>query len=116
MIYFVQGVDGGPIKIGTTVSLYDRIRELCCRQRKDLKILAVTEGGRREEYQYLVKFAHLKTSLGERHCEWFHPTADLLQLVEELAAKTPDSIRGRIVEMSYTMRMEQSRKNLSVAT
>jgi hypothetical protein len=41
MVYFIQGITGGLIKIGTTVRLTERLRTLCKEYGEELRVLAV---------------------------------------------------------------------------
>lgn len=83
MIYFVRNADGqGAIKIGTSIKLSVRIRELCGEYKCDLRVIAVISGRRREEAELHRRFAHLRT--GNHHSsEWFHPRAELLDFIEK---------------------------------
>lgn len=75
MIYFVRRPDGGPIKIGTTVRLSSRIKQLRD-EYGDLIVLAVLDGGRDVEQALHDRFAHLG-----RAGEWFEPGDDLLAFI-----------------------------------
>jgi hypothetical protein len=80
LIYFIQATGGGPIKIGTTCRLTERLRYLRRETGEDLVALAVMDGGRKEEKALHRRFAHLrveKYALSER----FHPGDDLLDFI-----------------------------------
>lgn len=49
MIYFLRATDGGPIKIGTTVRLTRRLKQLAAEFGPDVEVLAVAEGSYEEE-------------------------------------------------------------------
>lgn len=75
MIYFARLEEGGPIKIGTTINLHERI---LAHQRvfgESFSVFAVMEGGPEEEKDLHVRFENLK--IGEMGREWFKPDADL---------------------------------------
>ena len=76
MIYFIQAVDGGPIKIGTTVRLTERLRALSREFGKELRVLAVTDGSYDQEKALHQRFAHLNVVN-----ELFEPGDDLLGFI-----------------------------------
>lgn len=76
MIYFIQPKAGGPIKIGTTVRLGQRLKQLAAESGAELQVLAVVDGGFREEKSLHQRFAHLR-QVGE----WFEPGDDLLGFI-----------------------------------
>lgn len=76
MIYFLQPIGGGRIKIGTTIQLSYRLKQLASEFGDDLEVLAIIDGDRPEERQLHRKFAHLRT-VGE----WFEPGDDLLGFI-----------------------------------
>lgn len=71
MIYFILALDGSNhIKIGTTVRLTERIKQLVTARKADLQVLAVIDGGHAEERALHEKFKDYCI-----HGEWFesHP-------------------------------------------
>ncbi len=78
MIYFIQPVDGGRIKIGTTIRVADRLIQLCKESGQTLRVLAVLEGSFDEEADLHRRFAHLRAVN-----EWFEPGDDLLGFIVE---------------------------------
>lgn len=78
MIYFVQATNGGPIKIGTTIRLSERLQALAREAGEDLKVVAVTQGSFPEESSLHRRFAHLRVVN-----EWFEPGDDLLGFIVE---------------------------------
>lgn len=72
MIYFIRPVGGGNIKIGTTIRLSQRLKELTKDVGQALEVLAVVEGGLSAERQLHEQFAHLRVTQ-----EWFEPGDDL---------------------------------------
>jgi hypothetical protein len=76
VIYFIQPRAGGLIKIGTTIRLSDRLKQLATECGEELQVLAVVEGSRPEERDLHQRFGHLR-----RHGEWFEPGDDLLAFV-----------------------------------
>lgn len=66
-IYFIQGVDGGPVKIGLATSPTDRLRQLQTASPVELRILRVIEGAvKKDESAIHRKFNHLHI-----RGEWF---------------------------------------------
>lgn len=81
MIYFVQPVAGGRIKIGRTVCLTKRLKQLCAQHGLALRVLAVLSGGALEESRLHRRFAHLRTRGNPLGREWFEPGQDLLSYI-----------------------------------
>jgi len=81
MIYFVRASNGkGPIKIGTTRRLTVRLKQLEAQYKKSFSVLAVTDGGQKQERQFHIRFAHLR--INKFHlCEWFNPEPDLIEFI-----------------------------------
>jgi len=78
VLYFIQGVDGGPIKIGITKSLRSRMIGLQGSCPVVLRVLAaVRRGGWRHE-----DAAHRRFKEHRLHGEWFAPHAELLAHIE----------------------------------
>jgi hypothetical protein len=75
VIYFIKSPDG-PIKIGTTVRLSQRLRQLATEHGQGLEVLAVTTGSARDERRLHSRFHHLR-----RVGEWFEPGDDLLAFI-----------------------------------
>lgn len=90
MIYFVQSVDGGPVKVGTTRNLDRRLKELEARYRRPLSVLATMPGGRKEELQIHRQFSRLR--LG--NTEQFRPDADLMEFISRplLVGANPQAV------------------------
>lgn len=80
MIYFIQPIEGGPIKIGTSIRLTQRLKELAAAHQCELRVLAVMAGGYAEEAELHRKFSHLKVVN-----EWFEAGDDLLGFIVESA-------------------------------
>jgi hypothetical protein len=76
MIYFIQRTTGGEIKIGTTVRLSKRLRQLEMEYEADLNVLAIQDGGRETENELHQRFDHLRIT-----GEWFEPQDDLMDFI-----------------------------------
>jgi hypothetical protein len=76
VVYFIQAVDGGRIKIGTTIQLATRLKTLANECETDLRILAVMDGDRGVERAIHERFSGLR-AVGE----WFEPGDDLLGFI-----------------------------------
>lgn len=76
MIYFVQGEDGGRIKIGFTTNLAERLSALGTGTGTKLVVLGVRDGDRSDEVALHRRFAAHRT-IGE----WFEPASDILSFV-----------------------------------
>ena len=83
VVYFVRRTDGtGPIKIGCTANLDQRIRALSYHAQADLAVLATAPGSFREERRL-----HRQFDNDRQEGEWFEPTDALLQAVAYVANK-----------------------------
>ena len=79
VVYFAGG-DGGSIKIGMTCDVKRRLKELRVETKRDIRILAVVEGGSFRECRYHTRFAAHRAE-----GEWFAPHPDILAEIERLA-------------------------------
>jgi transposase len=76
-VYFLQGVDGGCIKIGfTSRDTRERLADLQTGSPVLLRILHVVPGSKADE-----SAAHARFAASHSHGEWFRPTADLLSFI-----------------------------------
>jgi hypothetical protein len=107
MIYFMQPVAGGPVKIGCSDDVERRQRQLERDYGRPLVLLATMEGGRQEETEIHGRFAHLR--FGNR--EQFRPAPELMEFIERpvIAGANPDSVEvipvslgGRPVRLDLT--------------
>lgn len=76
-VYFVQPVDGGPIKIGHSVNVPTRLKELETIYARPLALLATIPGGRDEERAIHERFSALRFGKTEQ----FRPESDLLAFI-----------------------------------
>lgn len=76
VVYFVQAVVGGPIKIGRCADITKRIAALQTGCPFRLQLLCSVPGGRDEERALQKKFAALHAGL-----EWFRPEEPLLGFI-----------------------------------
>lgn len=77
MIYFVQRLDGGPIKIGTTIRLSVRLKQLEATCGHPLKVLGIVDGSFADERALHQRFDY--SCVGG---EWFQPGPKLLEFIE----------------------------------
>lgn len=91
MVYFLQPVDGGPIKIGHSSDVDRRRVQLESRYGRELAVLAVISGGREEERAIHAKFSHLKLGRTEQ----FQPSPDLLEFIGRplLVTANPEAVQ-----------------------
>lgn len=80
MIYFVESSDGLRVKIGTTIRLSVRLKQLRAKHGKGLKVMAVTEGSFVEESKLHADFAHLRLE-----GEWFLFESPIRDFVRDYA-------------------------------
>ncbi len=103
MIYFVQPVTGGPIKIGATVNVERRRLQLEARYGCSLVILATMEGDQDREREIHARFAHLR--LGQT--EQFQPAADLMDFIERPLLVNPNADTVQSIPMkTWAVRLE----------
>lgn len=76
-VYFIQAVDGGPIKIGFTANIGVRLKQLESTYERPLALLRSIPGGRIEEHDIHSRFAHLRLSRTEQ----FRPDPELLNFI-----------------------------------
>ena len=86
MIYFMEPVGGGPIKIGFTDNVDKRRIELESTYNCSLVVLAVKEGGRREESAIHRRFRRQRFGKTEQ----FRPCTELMEFIG-LPAESIDS-------------------------
>lgn len=79
-VYFMQGVDGGFIKIGYSFNVAYRLKQLQCISPVQIKVLATIEGEKEFE-----SFLHKEFAGCRHHGEWFHPTQSLMDFIERRA-------------------------------
>lgn len=76
MIYFIQAVDGGPVKIGFAVEPKRRIAEIQRMSPSLLRVLALIDGDRKYEGELHRYFAKLR-----QYGEWFKAEQELLDFI-----------------------------------
>jgi hypothetical protein len=86
VVYFIQGVPDGLIKIGWTSDLDSRFKTLCQGSPCELALLGIAHGGEREEQILHANFAEHRV-----RGEWFTPNPRLIEF-----AKIPLTERGPI--------------------
>lgn len=80
-IYFIQGENGGPIKIGYTKDIEQRLKELQTGYPDILKLLIAFPGN--HEYE---KALHRQLKLYRLNGEWFKPDPAVFRKINELSA------------------------------
>jgi hypothetical protein len=80
-VYFVQAGESGPVKIGVTGNIEDRVRTMQTGSPQPLRVLATFPGGFDLEARLHRMFAPHRV-----HGEWFAPAPDLLQRLAEWVA------------------------------
>jgi hypothetical protein len=89
LIYFLQPVDGGPVKIGYSADVATRHRQLETRYGLSLALLATMPGGRSEEQAIHDRFSHLRFGRTEQ----FKPSHELMEFISRplLVAANPET-------------------------
>lgn len=90
MIYFIQAIDGGPIKIGKTIDIKMRLYQLSRKYKKDLRVLGVIDGYTEKEDELHFRFWPLHLGY-----EWFTPSQELLDLISS-EAKSPETLKEEL--------------------
>jgi len=100
VVYFVRRERDGLIKIGTTIRLSERLKQIAAKEGCEITLLAVTPGDRKREMALHGQFAHLNVEW-----EWFEPAEGLLSFiatdaqpwdgVDESDVKTLFTVKGR---------------------
>jgi hypothetical protein len=75
-IYFVQAGSGGPIKIGSTKDLLDRISVLQTGNHEQLTLLGCVDGTSSDERAFHTRFAPHRI-----RGEWFFPCRELIEFI-----------------------------------
>lgn len=78
-VYFVQGVAGGPIKIGTSSDVADRVRTLQCASPVLLQVIGVVAGDQRLE-----QVLHRRLTSHRLHGEWFADVPEVRAAIAEV--------------------------------
>ncbi|OWY59080.1 hypothetical protein B7486_76485, partial [cyanobacterium TDX16] len=85
MIYFARIGDDGPIKIGSTTRMSNRLSALRRDHGENMQIIGVLPGRYRADINVHIRFAHLairnETLKGKRCREWFSAGPDLLDFI-----------------------------------
>jgi hypothetical protein len=90
MIYFIQAIGGGPIKIGyTSTDPHDRLRGIQTGSPYKLRVLAVRTGNRSQE-----QALHHKLSEHRLEGEWFEPCKTVLEAIVDDLPQTTNSNTG----------------------
>jgi hypothetical protein len=80
-VYFIQGIEGGPIKIGVARDPRDRLVSIQLMSPVRLQILGVIRGaGQPGEHRLHEQFAEHRL-----HGEWFQPAPELIHYIQENA-------------------------------
>ncbi len=77
MVYFVQAIEGGPIKIGTTANLDVRLKTLESIYGRPLAVLAIMEGGHDVEREIHARFNAHRFGRTEQ----FRPASELMAFI-----------------------------------
>lgn len=82
-LYFIQAINGGPIKIGRTVDLTGRLKALQSSSPTPLVMLFALQ----ETPSMTERSVHQKMARFHSHGEWFNPRPDLLAYIDGLRCK-----------------------------
>lgn len=108
LIYFVQPVNGGLVKIGRSATPHSRLAQLQAHSPLELKIVGVARGS-----SLIENLLHRRFAAHRQHGEWFEPCEELQAIIDKLpdsedADYIPTFYNGnpRVLEMyvaGYTM-------------
>jgi hypothetical protein len=101
MIYFIQAVDGGPIKIGYSIDPQKCLKQIQRKSPVPLQILRMIEG----DIEYKEAIHHLFNKSRVRG-EWFDPSEELLAFIEKPLKLEPINSEGsRVYRTSEGQRL-----------
>jgi len=78
-VYFIQGVDGGPIKIGVAADPVGRLASIQLMSPMTLRILGLIRGAGQPEERRL----HKRFAAHRSHGEWFRPAVEITDFIKE---------------------------------
>lgn len=78
-VYFIQGVDGGPIKIGVSIDVIARLRDLQTGSPVRLRLIGVRNGDQATEADL-----HIRLSQHRLYGEWFADVPDVRAVITEI--------------------------------
>lgn len=81
VVYFAQQGDHGPIKIGFSTDIENRLKGLQTSSAVPIRMVTCVSGTRDDEADLHVRFAGLRLS-----GEWFSPAPELLRFISEVSA------------------------------
>jgi len=79
VVYFVQSRLGGPIKIGLTTELSQRLKQLQNESPIPLQIVGALRGDEKVEAAIHERFRKLRL-----HGEWFEPSTELVEFIRQI--------------------------------
>jgi hypothetical protein len=94
MVYFMQAVGGGPIKIGFARNIGVRHEQLESQYGRSLIVLAAMEGGRKEEKEIHARFAHLRIDRTEQ----FTVSPELVEFIGQIMVVNAVEVRPMVSE------------------
>lgn len=94
MVYFVQGIGGGSIKIGNTIQLSFRLKQLAKDHGREFRVLAVVPGRYAEENALHQRFSHIRVV-----DEFFLPSDELLGYIAEFGQEWDGTDESRMVPL-----------------
>ena len=99
--YFIRAVSGGPLKIGRTTCLRQRLRDLQTGNPESLEVVAIMLG----DWERVFHYKFIGDSL---RGEWYRPSADLLSLLDDLHNEPKNAYRLRLEwQEEYHSRISQ---------
>jgi len=78
-VYFIQGLDGGAIKIGVSFDPSERLSTLQTASPVKLRIIGLVAGGPRME-----RALHARLSAHRLHGEWFTDAPEVMAAIAEV--------------------------------
>jgi hypothetical protein len=117
VIYFLQPVGGGPVKIGCSANVNSRHKQLETHYGCELVLLATMRGGRATEKMIHAEFGHLRIGRTEQ----FRPAPELIAFIGKplLVGINPDTVEARnlLPSRSYlSVQSESSPRRTAIVT
>lgn len=97
MIYFLQPVEGGPIKIGCSENIDARREQLEARYGQPLALLATMKGDVGEEFAIHRRFKHLRLGRTEQ----FRPAPELMEFINRPLLVDPNPSAVAAMELHH---------------
>lgn len=91
IVYFIQEGNEGPIKIGFSNKLVDRLASIQTGNPRELRLLGWLKGNQAKESEIQDKFANYRI-----RGEWFEPSPELLDFIKNVTVRTTSDLQEKL--------------------